>query len=408
MLKEMLARLALFCAITAIGWAQTAAGDVCAGTGSLSREVAIISGMSLKHSVPCEHISREQVNQYIQKRIKESAKPEDIHAEELVLKRFGLVPRDFDLAKATVDLLTEQAAAFYDYEKKKLFITDTTPSAMQSAVLAHELSHAVADQNFNLSKYIRKGRDTDDGSTARLAVMEGQATWVMSEYMARQVGTSLRRNPEMAAMMSSMQDSAGDQFPIFDKAPLYFRLSLVFPYTKGVLFQNAIVQKLGDGGFAEPFRKPPVSTQQIIHPEKYLTGVQPTHPALPKPELHGYKRIAEGELGEFDHAALIEQFDGKDAAAELAPHWRGSSLELWENKKANRAVVLYSVEWDSEDAARRYFDFYKTAIRKKSTTVKPGLETADSFLGTDDDGRFELRRAGAVVSTVEGLAPELN
>jgi hypothetical protein len=409
----MLRRIALFCALAVSAIAQPAArtdsaGDVCDETASLSREVAAISGMSLKHSVPCQRISRAEVNEYIQKRIKESAKPEDIHAEEVVLKRFGLVPRDFDLAKATVELLTEQAAAFYDYEKKKLFITDSTPSAMQSAILAHELSHAVADQNFNLGKYIRKGNDTDDGSTARLAVMEGQATWVMSEYMARLAGSSLRTNPELAAMMSAMQDSAGEQFPVFDKAPLYFRLSLIFPYTKGVLFQNALVQKLGDGAFAEPFRKPPVSTQQILHPEKYISGFEPTHPALPKTELPGYKRIAEGSLGEFDNAALIEQFSGKAAAGELAPHWRGSSLEVRENKKANRAVVLYSAEWDSEDAARKYFEFYKSAIRKKSASVNVGSETADSFSGTDDDGRFELRRAGAIVSSVEGLAPRLD
>jgi hypothetical protein len=364
--------------------------------------------MSLKRPVACQYISRAEVNEYIQKRVKDSVKPEDIHAQELVLKRFGLVPRDFDLAKATVDLLTEQAAAFYDYDRKKLFITDSTPSAMQTAILAHELSHAVADQNFNLKKYIRKGSDTDDGSTARLAVMEGQATWVMSEYMARQIGSSLRTNPELASMMSAMQDSAGDQFPVFDHAPLYFRLSLVFPYTKGVLFQNALVQKLGDGAFAEPFRKPPVSTQQILHPEKYVSGLQPTHPALPNAGLSGYKRIAEGSLGEFDNAALIEQFAGKEAANELAPHWRGSSLELRENKSANRAVLLYSVEWDSEDAARRYFEFYKSAIRKKSKSVSVGSETADAFSGTDDDGRFEMRRAGAVISSVEGLPPELN
>ena len=91
---------------------------------------------------------------------------------------------------------TEQAAAFYDYDKKKLFITESTATDSQEPVLAHELSHALADQNFNLAKFIRQGRQSDDGSTARLAVMEGQATWMMSEFLARRNGKSLKDSPE--------------------------------------------------------------------------------------------------------------------------------------------------------------------------------------------------------------------
>ncbi len=99
--------------------------------------------------MPCDFITKSKINEFLKKRVKDVAKPEEIRAEELTLKKFGLVPQDFDLAKNTVDLLTEQAAAFYDYDKKKLFITETTPSDSQESVLAHELSHALADQNYN-------------------------------------------------------------------------------------------------------------------------------------------------------------------------------------------------------------------------------------------------------------------
>ena len=119
--------------------------------------------MPLHHPVPCDFITKEKINEFLNKRVKEVAKPEEIRAEELTLKKFGLVPQDFDLAKNTVDLLTEQAAAFYDYDKKKLFITESTPEEPQEPVLAHELSHALADQNFNLAKFIKQGRKSDDG-----------------------------------------------------------------------------------------------------------------------------------------------------------------------------------------------------------------------------------------------------
>jgi hypothetical protein len=386
--------------------AQTGARakEVCSQADEITRQLTVISGMTQLHAVPCDFITKEKVNAFLKKRLKEAAKPEEIRAEELVLKRFGLVPPDFNLEKTTIDLLTEQAAAFYDYNSRKLFITESTPSATETPVLAHELSHALADQHFNLKRFIKSGRESDDGSTARMAVMEGQATWIMTEYVARTMGQSLRNSPELAAAMSAMTDAAGGQFPVFDNAPLYLRQSLIFPYTKGMLFQNALVQRDGQKGFTEPFARPPASTQQILHPEKYFDGVEPAKPELPRVQLpRGYKALIEGTLGEADHLSLIEQFASKQTAGEISPHWRGSRFEIRENRKEGRAVLLYAAEWDSEEAARAYFDFYKSALAKKWKSMKAGEETADSFMGTGDDGRFELRRTGAVVTSVEGL-----
>ena len=307
-----------------------------------------------------------------------------------------------------MDLLTEQAAAYYDYDKRKLFIIESTPSDNQEPVLAHELSHALADQHFRLARFIRKGRDSDDGSSARMAVMEGQATWMMSEYLARAMGRSLKDSPDLVAMMSSVSAGGEGQYPVLDNAPLYLRMSLIFPYTKGMLFQNALVQRDGQSAFAEPFRRPPVSTHQILHPEDYFASVQPTQPKLPRPRLpHGYQALVGGTMGEADHAILIEQFDSKEAAAAISPHWRGSTFEVRENKQAGRAVLLYAVEWDSEEIARRYFAFYQQALGKKWKKLTLQTATADSADGTGDDGRFELRREGATVTSVEGLPPDV-
>jgi hypothetical protein len=359
--------------------------------------------------VPCDFITKEKINEFLNKRVKEVAKPEEIRAEELTLKKFGLVPNDFDLAKNTVDLLTEQAAAFYDYNKKKLFITETTPADTQEPVLAHELSHALADQNFNLARFIRQGNKSDDGATARLAVMEGQATWMMSEYLARKNGQSLKDSPALVAAMSNLSDSGSGQYPVYESAPLYLRLTLVFPYTKGMLFQNAVFQKDGQYGFAEVFRRAPVSTQQIIHPEAYFANRKPTEPELPDPHLpHGYKGLVGGTMGELEHGVLLEQYAGKQRAAEVAPHWRGCTFELRENKKAGFVVLLYAVEWDSEDAARQYFAAYREALGKKWKKLTVTSETADSVSGTGDDGRFVLRRNGATVTSQEGLPPEIH
>jgi hypothetical protein len=277
-------------------------------------------------------------------------------------------------------------------------------------VLAHELSHALADQSFNLAKYTRQGRNSDDGSTARLAVMEGQATWLMTEYMARQTGTTLVGHPEMAETMAGMSESeGGSQFPVFDNAPLYLRLSLVFPYTKGMMFQNALVEREGKEAFTEPFRRPPVSTQQILHPEKYEEAEKPIEPSLPDPHLpHGYKGLVGGMMGELEHHILLEQYLGKEQERAIAPHWRGSVFELRENKKEGRVVLLYAAQWDSEEAARRYFIAYREVLRKKWKQMKVTAESDTSASGTGDDGRFVLERRATVVTSMEGLPPELH
>jgi len=385
------------------------AKEVCGLANRIALDLTQISGMKLRHPVPCDYITKAKINAFLNQRMKDAASPEEIRAEELALKKFGFVPQDFDLAKTTVDLLTEQAAAFYDYNRKKLFITESTPSDTQEPVLAHELSHALADQNFNLARFIRQGRKSDDGATARLAVMEGQATWLMSEYLARKSGQSLKDSPALASSMSRLGESAAGEFPVYDNAPLYMRLTLVFPYTRGMLFQNAVCERDGQEGFAEVFRRAPVSTQQVIHPEDYFSNVEPTQPELPDAHLpRGYKSLIGGALGELDHAVLLEQFTGRQQAAEIAPHWRGCNFELRENKKAGRVVLLYAAEWDSEESASRYFAAYREVLEKKWKKMSVASETADSVTGSGDDGRFDLRRKGAIVTSVEGLDAAIN
>jgi hypothetical protein len=385
------------------------ASPVCNQVPAILKELAEITGMKLHHPVPCAFITKDDVNKFLKDRVKEVAKPDEIRAEELTLKKFGFVPGDFDLAKNTVDLLTEQAAAFYDYNKKKLFLTESTSEESQEPVLAHELAHALADQNYNLAKFIRQGRKSDDGSTARLAVMEGQATWLMSEFLARKSGQSLKSSPAMVEMMSKLSDSSGGQYPVFENEPLYLRETLVFPYTKGMLFQNAVFQRDGQRSFGEVFDHPPVSTQQIMQPDTYFKGTKPTDPKVPDPKLpHGYKSLVGGTLGELEHRILLAQYLDAAAADEIAPHWRGCNFELVENKKAGRVALLYAVEWDSEDIARRYFEAYRQVMKKKWKQMTVASESVDQVNGSGDGGRFELRRTGAIVTSVEGLEGAVN
>jgi len=397
--------LALLVALTVV-LPYYAAGNndaVFAGIDQALQELARISGLKVRRPIEYDLITREKVNEYLKQRVKEEIKPEELRAEELTLKKFGFVPRDFDLLDSTVDLLTEQAAAFYDFRKKKLFIADWASSSMQQAALVHELAHALADQHFNLKKFIKAAGKSDDGSMARVAVMEGQASWLMSEYMARQMGQSLANSPALVEMMSRGAELADAQYPEFAKAPLYIRETLIFPYTKGMLFQHAVFQKAGQAAFADIFRRPPVSTQQILHPDKYFSNVTPASPVVPSPSGNGLKKLTEGSIGELDHNILLRQFVGRPEADEIAPHWRGGSYRLLENKGRNTIVLAYASQWDSPEVARRFFTLYRQILKKKWKWMTVTEETADRLAGSSDEGAFLLRLDGSLFSSLEGM-----
>jgi len=365
-------------------------------------ELSRITGLKLHHQVPYDTITRQKVNEYLKQKVKEEVKPEELRAEELALKKFGFVPQDFDLVKSTVDLLTEQAAAFYDFRKKRLFVADWGSSAMQQVALVHELAHALADQNFHLERFIKAAGKSDDGSLARMAVMEGQASWLMSEVMARRMGQSLASTPGLEEQVERMAGSAGSEYPEFEKSPLYIRETLMFPYTKGMLFQHAVYRKMGQAAFSEVFRRAPQSTQQILHPEKYferLAPAAPMAPAVPK----DFSTLAEGTVGELDHSILLRQYTGKETADEVAPRWRGGAYRIAERKTDRRAVLAYASQWDSPETARRFFALYQRVLKQKWKQMSVRRQSPEALEGSGDDGNFVLRVEGAVVSSLEGL-----
>jgi len=385
-------------------WGQKADRSVFDEIGKDLQELNHITGLKIHHKVPFDLISKDQVNMFLRDRVGEKSSQEDLRVEEIGLKKFGFVPQDFDLKKTEVDLLTEQSAAFYDYHKKKLYISDWAPKDMREEALVHELSHALADQNFHLERFIKKGGDDDDLSMAREAVMEGQATWLMSEAEERKNGQTLKGSPAAVEEMSRAMDSGGKDYPVFDSTPMYLRRTLVFPYTQGMIFQNAVVEKMGEAAFAEVFRHAPVSTQQILHPEKYFAHVMPARPPLPHfSGGHGYKQLAWGTMGELDHTLLIEQYVDKEHADEIAPHWRGGVYALEENKKEKRVVLEYAAEWENADWSRRFFEAYQQVLRKKWRKIEVQSRNDSTFAGLGDDGYFVVRLDGAVVSSLEGL-----
>ena len=373
--------------------------------GTIEAGLAEITGLRFTRAVPYAVINKEQLRHYLEGRIKESIKPADMRAEELTLKMLGLIPQDFDLRQNTVDLLTEQAAAFYDYNKRKLYVLEGTGAgAEERMALVHELAHALADQHFPLRKYIREGLQSDDGSTARLAVMEGQASWLMTAYLSKLSGGPAEVPDGVLQLMTNTIEGSAEQYPVFSKAPPYIRDSLTFPYTDGMLFQNAVFKKLGRESFSEIFERAPASTQQIIHPDQYLAHTSAPVPDPPKaPAPRELRQLAEGSLGEFDFRVLLSQYTSKEEGEQAAARLAGGSYALYEYKQDKLPVLASASTWDSEESAAKYLELYRRVLEGKWKKLEIASQTATEIAGHGDSGYFRSWRDGAGVYHLEGL-----
>jgi hypothetical protein len=395
-----------------LGAAPSSAPSLFDQVGEITATLSDITGWTVRKRVPSEMLSKTSFRRFVESHMKDKSSREDVRIEELTLKMFGLVPQDFNLARETVDLVSEQAAAYYDYNKKRLFILDSTnEGAEQRIALVHELAHALADQHHPLGKYLHKGSPDDDASTARQAVMEGQATWLTWAYMSKRSGGKAEVPPAMleeAQPKASPSESA--QFPVFATAPLYLRESLVFPYDEGLRFQDAVFHKLGARAFDEVFLRPPRSTQQILHADTYLADKKPTEPEPPalaseigKNEAKRFRLLAEGSFGEFDHSVLLRQYIGEREGRAAARHWSGGAFRIYENKTPKYPVLSYVSEWDSPAAARAYFELYQRVMHRKWKKMEVAARSESEISGSGDSGRFHIRLSKSTITSVEGL-----
>lgn len=377
-----------------------AADDLLQETTQIESRLSAITGLPFKHAVPHAVITRDELRKYLDAIVKRTLKPEDVRLQEAVLKMLGLVPNDFNLKTTMVDLLTEQAAAFYDYHKKKLFLLDNNTGLDRRQALVHELAHALADQNFHLNKYVKESGRSDDSEAARLAVMEGQASWLMTAYM------SGGDKGVPAFVLTDRQDLLSEsaaESPVFAKAPLYIQVSLVFPYAEGLIFQDALYRRYGREAFSRVFLHPPVTTHQILHPEVYANQTPPKLPKSPQPPDHQHlRKQAEGTLGEIDLRVLLVQTVGKAQGEAAAAHLNGATYAYYEHKHSLNPVLTFATSWDTPEDARRFFALYQQVLAKKWTKLDISSQSNSALEGTGDSGHFRVTCQGSQVSSVEG------
>lgn len=405
-LRTAASLLAAACLAAAIAAGQAPAA---AKIGELAEEVARITGLQVRKPVRVETLTRAEWKRYVQEEIEKQVKPEEIRADQLVLQLLGLVPGDFDLKQATIDLLAEQAAAVYDHRRKRMLLLEGGHAGgADDAVLVHELAHALADQHYSMEKFLDKGAKTGEQQAARLAVVEGQAMWVMLEWQFGKSGIgSVSTNREaLERMLPALGSMAAASYPVFAKSPLYLQETLLFPYTAGVLFQQAVIEKLGKRAFRAVLENPPGTTHEILHPEAWLEGRRLEAPPAPAPEDgKDYRRLSSGILGEFDLRVLLKQYCGEEDARRLGAQWRGGSYELLEHKRSGRPALRWSAAFEEEAAAQDFLARYRRVLEGKSTGLKWQRVGKGRLEGVNADGAFVVEIRGKAAGAVEGLEP---
>ena len=382
--------------------------------------------LPIKEPVKCRFISRDAVAKELRKKFDEDKDTKRMERSELVLKKFGLLDRDFNLRPFLLSLLTEQIAGFYDNKTKQMTLLDWVPIDQQKPVMAHELTHALQDQKLGLTKWDdneiegtaksvaedNKHIAVDETDTAREAVLEGQAMVSFADFYLEtngHPGKTIRDIPEVGETFANGAGDVSDS-PVLARAPLVLQQALLFPYGYGLRFEQAVLMKQGTAkAFAGVLDTPPNSSFEIMTPQAYMAHA--VVPVLQMPDLHpilkdsGFEPYDVGVMGELDVRMTAELFGGRPLAEALSPEWDGGVYLAAQRRNATdqekqstaSLALLYSSRWKNEDSARSFFEVFDQEMPRQYDGLK--RRQADE---KDENERVYTTREGDVLLTLQG------
>jgi hypothetical protein len=385
---------------------QPSVQDLLSQADDVLRQMSQLTGLPIKGELHKQVVNRSEVGKYITQNMHDEMTPEQIHAQEALVRVLGVVPHDFDLEKFTVSLLTEQAAGFYDPKLKTMFIADWVPPEMQSMTLTHELTHALQDQNFDLENYMHAAREDDDATAARQAVVEGYATATMMQQATGAL--DLGDMPSLSPLLESLSSAQLGDSPTLSNAPFFFRYQLMFPYLQGLGFVQAGLKRGHWRALDDAFEHPPTNTKEIFEPETYFDHQDFPTVDLPRPPAlegaNGLHYLTANSLGELGYYGLIGQLISENEAKELTPGWLADHYLLYEHSGGDEYVLVGRVRWSNAAHAEQFFRDYHTILAAKhSDLTESKRSSADEFIGSAGDGAVFLFRHGDECVWAEGV-----
>ena len=407
--------LALVLFAASVGGArQRAASIVKPDTASLNstedilKIVSRLRELDIVQSVRSSLKTKDEIEQSVIRDLDENTPAEEFEATQKTLAKLGLVRKGFNLRDYVVQLLREQVAGFYEPKTKEFYLAAWLPIAEQKRVIAHELVHALQDQHFNLRRLEGWPKGDSDAELAAHALVEGEATLVMIEYDLEQQGMKFDMT-KIGALTGNMieQDSDNDakSYPVLANAPKVLKENLQFPYLYGAGFVAAVLKggswKILDAGY----KSLPASTEQIMHPERFLMRDDPVRIDLPDlAEALGpdWKRVDADVNGEFGYLVALAEFIPRRAARAAAAGWGGDRYALYENKVTGAVLLAQYTTWDTEIDAKEFFAAYSNRTSSRYKLDKTVNADSRSVIYDTNEGLASIELRGNNVVMIEG------
>jgi hypothetical protein len=351
----------------------------------IQKDVAEIRGLSFKQAVTMEKQTAAGLGLLMDKEMAEAVPAAmDAHFDKIV-RRLGLYrgPQIEDYKGLMRTVITSQVAAYYDPDTKRIYLLSEGSSDLeQGVIVSHELYHALQDQYFDLNAFMsEKLKLNQDQEMARHALVEGEATYIHTLWGIRQMmnGTTppraviapaiqMQANIAISDLRGMVGASAQDAAKI-DAIPPFILEVMLGNYLKGAAFVFA-VQEQGWAAVEKLYKEyPPQSTEQILHPEKWLARENPatfTWPDLAKERgLRDWELLDDDVVGEIQWRIIFNEHGLKTESAAASGGWDGDRYAVFKRKGTDETLLLLRTSWDGEAEATQFADAYRRLLAVK-------------------------------------------
>lgn len=354
----------------------------------LKKKIAAVGKLEFKQDVPVRYYNKKQLKKYIGTLFEKEYPVELSEKEGLFIRLMGFVKKKINVRKIRKRILLDNVGGLYNEKTGELLALNEYRNVdfIHSMVLFHELRHAIQDHYFDLTTLLGSYSDFDDRKLAVLSAVEGDATFLMVQ--CSDLDSDSLTASQDSDVLISFSPIANTTF--LYKEPPIIKHQLIMPYITGLRFVGAVFKKKKWKGVNQILLHPPDSTEQILHPEKYLKREKPLEVSVNfKPE--GYRLYHSGVIGEYYLNILLKP-EARDTPGDHARGWGGDTFHLYKN--ASSYILVWESLWDKDIHCSDFYSHFKRFIQQRfDVNFKKGnVKGRDFIAGQSGENYFFIAR----------------